>query len=79
MKHKSPKTLLAEIAEDALIYDLLFDYNRHSKRGKPGEWIQRLPKEKREILEKLTSKDIEDAMLRTQHYKDEKPTRSRRR
>lgn len=51
----SPKTLLAEVATNAVMARMLFN-----RKGKPGEMISKLPVEEREILQKLKSGDIKN-------------------
>jgi hypothetical protein len=53
---KKPKDLLRDLANSAQ-WSVCLNMDR---KGKPGEWITRLPDEKREVLSQLKSEDIKD-------------------
>lgn len=74
---KTPQKLFEELCEKAAE---LFTFNPNkqikSEFNKPGGFIKRQSKEDRELLEKLTSEDVQNAkVLRTDLYTDSiKPT-----
>jgi len=62
VKRRSAKTLLATIA-NASIWRRILQADRPNKNSKPGEVIQKLSAEEREILKGLKSDDIKDDKL----------------
>ena len=65
MSSKSPKEILRKLVERWQYYSLVSSNRvktadgRYRPAGKPGETIERLSEEDREILKELKAKDIE--------------------
>jgi hypothetical protein len=77
MTVRDPKTLIFDLAERAMIWERHVPQNR--KLG-PGEFIERLPPDQREILKHLRPEDCQDLpRLFTCHYWDGVPSRVRKR
>lgn len=62
-----PRTPL-EVLETAISFLFVFDRFRFGSKGVPGEVIERLDKEDREILQKLTADQIALEKLPRSHY-----------